>query len=127
MAKTQYYGIRFPFTAKDNTKYFVDLDSDAQKAMKSDIMHLIFTPKGQKLRDPEFGTNLVKFIFNPNDNESWADVKNDIKEAINRYIPNVNLSEIQIYEEATNGIMAKIQYTVDKGAFISEETIITKI
>lgn len=123
----QFYNIRFPFTAKDKYGYFVDLDSDSQKAMKSDIMHVIFTPKGQRVRDPEFGTNLIKFIFNPNDNESWSDVKNDIKDAVSRFVPNVKLSDIEIYEDNSNGLVAKIQYEVDKGAFTYNETIITKL
>lgn len=123
----QFYNIRFPFTSKDKYGYFVDLDSDSQKAMKSDIMHVIFTPKGQKIRDPEFGTNLIKFIFNPNDNDSWSDVKNDIQEAVAKFVPNVKLSDIEVYEDKSNGLVAKIQYEVDKGAFISQETIITKL
>lgn len=127
MAVIQYYGIKYPFTAKDNTKTFVDLDSDASIAIKSDIIHIIFTPKGQRIRDPEFGTNLIKFIFNPNDNESWADIKDEIKSAVSKSVPNVTLKEIEIYEEQNYGIIAKIQYDIDKGAFISEETIITKL
>ena len=123
----QFYNIRFPFTSKDKYGYFVDLDSDSQKAMKSDIMHVIFTPKGQRLRDPEFGTNLIKFIFNPNDNESWSDVKNDIKDAVSKFVPNVKLSDIEVYEDTSNGLVAKIQYEVDNGAFTYNDTIITKI
>lgn len=123
----QFYNIRFPFTSKDKYKYFVDLDSDSQKAMKSDIMHVIFTPKGQKIRDPEFGTNLIKFIFNPNDDDSWSDVKNDIQEAVSKYVPNVKLTNIEVYEEQNNGLVAKIQYEVNEGAFVSQETIITNL
>lgn len=127
MAKTQYYGLRYPFTSKDNTGYFVDLDIDSQNGIKSEIMHIIFTPKGQRLRDPEFGTDLIKFIFNPNDNESWGDIKEDIRSAISRSIPNVTLKDIEIIQDGLGGVNTKIQYTVDKGAYVSEDTIITKI
>ena len=61
MSKKQYYSIHYPFTNESIEKTFVDLDSNSQKAIQSDIMHLIFTPKGQRIRNPEFGTNLVKY------------------------------------------------------------------
>lgn len=127
MASKQFVSIRYPFTSKDIEGYFVDLDSDNQKAMRSDIMHLIFTPTNQRIRHPEFGTDLIKFIFNPNDDQSWSDVKSEIQEKIRQFIPAVNLTNIEVYDDPQKGLTAKIQYTVDKGKYVSEETITTPL
>ena len=127
MAEKKFVGIRYPFTSKDLEGYFVDLDSDDQKAMRSDIMHLIFTPVGQRIRHPEFGTNLIRYIFNPNDEMTWADVKNEISSKISLFIPAVKLTDINVYDDPNKGLVAEIRYTVDKGKYSVEETIVTTL
>ena len=129
MAKIQYYNIHNPFTSKGIEKFFVDLDSDSQKAMQSDIMHVIFTPKGQRIRNPEFGTNLIKYLFNPNDNETWTDVKAEIKTAVAQFVPNVTLTDLNVYANGSNshGLVVEISYSVNEDNFTSDYTIITNI
>lgn len=129
MAKIQYYNIHYPFTSKGIEKFFVDLDSDSQKAMQSDIMHVIFTPKGQRIRNPEFGTNLIKYLFNPNDNETWTDVKAEIKTAVAQFVPNVTLTDLNVYANGSNshGLVVEISYSVNEDNFTSDYTIITNI
>lgn len=129
MAKIQYYNIHYPFTSKGIEKFFVDLDSDSQKAIQSDIMHVIFTPKGQRIRNPEFGTNLIKYLFNPNDNETWTDVKAEIKTAVAQFVPNVTLTDLNVYANGSNshGLVVEISYSVNEDNFTSDYTIITNI
>lgn len=129
MAKIQYSGIHYPFTSTGLTKTFVDLDSDPQKAMQSDIIHVIFTQKNERIRNPEFGTNLIRYIFNPNDNDTWSDVKSEIKTAIAQFVPNVTLTDLNVYANGGDGhgLVAEISYTVNEGNSTSEYTIITNI
>ena len=91
-------------------------------------MHLIFTPKGQKIRDPEFGTNLIQFIFNPNDTQTWGEVKSDIKEAVSKFVPNASLDDIEIYEvNDGRGLVADIKYSVKDSTFNNTYQLITKL
>ena len=69
--KKQYYGIKFPFTDRNMEGFFVDLNSTIQDKVASEIAHVILTPKGTRLRRPEFGTDLLKYVFEPNDDMSW--------------------------------------------------------
>ena len=69
MGVKQKYGIKYPFTTYNNEMVFMDLNDTFAEGIKSKVLHVIFTPKGSKLRDPEFGTNLVQFIFS-NDEKS---------------------------------------------------------
>ena len=60
----RYININYPF--KDSPKgFFLDLNSDDASAIKADLMHLVLTRKGQRLYNPDFGTDLLKFIFEP--------------------------------------------------------------
>ena len=92
-------------------------------------MHIIFTPKGQKIRDPEFGTDLVKNIFEPNENETWAQIQAAISKAINRYLPEALLNRIEMLKNEDNAseIFVKIQYSVKKGSTVEQDSIIATL
>lgn len=128
MAKTSFIGIKFPFNIQSIQKTFLDLDSTPQDAIKSSLMHLIFTPKGQRIRNPEFGTNLIQFIFSPNDAQTWGEVKTEIQQAVTRFIPNTTLNNIEVYEvDDGRGLIASIEYTVKDGSFSNTYKLITKL
>lgn len=112
MAKTQYYGIKFPTQIKWGQSLF-DLNNSKADMVKSQLIHLIFTPQGQKLRDPLFGTNLIKFIFDPNDEIMWEDVILEIKNKVKQYIPNCEVIDVttETLEEGT-GLAVNLKYTV---------------
>ena len=93
----QRYDIKFPFQTKSLLNTFIDLNLNEMDSIKSQIMHLLFTPVGQRLRKPLFGSKLIQFIFNPNDTQTWDDVVSEIKTMINTYIPNCTLNEINVW------------------------------
>ena len=99
MSKTQKYGIKFPTNAKEG-KYLLDLNNSMNESVKSQLIHLIFTPEGQRLRNPQFGTNLIQYLFNPDDKLTWDDVCSHIKEKVNTYIIGCNVENV-ITEQAT--------------------------
>lgn len=127
MPQTTFYNVSFPFTTKDENGYFVDLDTQMEESIKSDLLHLLMTPKGQKIRDPEFGTDLIKYIFSPNDQESWDDVKTEIQQSVARNLNNVKLNDIEVYQEDQHGLMARISYSVNHGSYTTNTTITTPI
>jgi len=125
----KYLGIRFPFTAQDPEGFFVDMEYDPYKEIKSDLMHLIFTPKGQRLRMPIFGTNLIRYIFEPNDDISYTDIKVELQESIKKFIPNVKITSLIVTNSTTENYTANIQikYDIDEGSFITSDSITTSI
>lgn len=128
MARTQKYGIKFPFTVKDYDKTFVDLDKTAGEGIKSQIMHLIFTPMGQRLRRPLFGSKLLQFLFNPDDAQTFGDVKSEISDMIKRNIPNCSLDDISVYEvDEGLGLVVNIKYSVTSNGETTQYQIITNI
>lgn len=123
------YGIKYPFTAQDSEGYFLDINHDIKEKVKSDLMHVIFTPKGQKLRDPEFGTDLIRYIFEPNDGETWGSVKSEITEAVKKYVKGATLKDIAVLqnEEETREIFVRIDYSVSNGFQSINDSIVTKL
>lgn len=125
MKVIQKYGIKYPFTSDNDDGTYIDLNNTYADGIKSQVLHVIFTPKGQKLRDPEFGTDIIKYIFSPSDYLTFNSLKNEISEKINKYVPSVTFRDIAIYdsEETNNGIVVMIEYSVSKG----NKTEITKV
>lgn len=129
MALTQKYGIKYPFTSENDEGTYIDLNNTLGEGVKSQVLHVIFTPKGQKLRDPDFGTNLIKYIFGPSDSLTLNDVKTEITSQINKYVPSVEFRDISIYNSETsdNGIIVMVEYGVKRGNKIEITTVAVKL
>lgn len=124
MAVTQKYGIKYPFTSDNDNGTYIDLNESFGDGIKSQILHVLFTPKGQKLRDPDFGTDVIKYIFSPSDAITFNSLKSDISEQISKYVPSVVFRDISIYKDEEDGnIVVMVEYGVSKG----NKTEITKV
>lgn len=111
------YGIKFPFTADNEDGLFIDVDKNIDDKVASRIVHVILTTKGTRLRNPEFGTDLVKYIFDPSDDMEWDMVKEEVTKAVSTYVKDVTLNNISVIRDDSNdnGIYMKLEYTVNKG------------
>ena len=125
MAVTQKYGIKYPFTTDNDDGTYIDLNKTYGEGIQSQVLHVIFTPKGQKLRDPDFGTDLVKYIFSQSDSSTFGSIKAEISSQIAKYVPEVEFRDISIYnsEGDDNGIIVMVEYGVKQG----NKTEVTKV
>lgn len=115
MAKTQHYGIKFPIQIVSEEGKCLDLNLTKAQMVKSQLMHVLFTPIGQRIRQPNFGTNLIQFLFNPNDEETFSDVFLTIKQTVKKWIPDCSLEDITITETDNGlGLDAKITFSVNE-------------
>lgn len=127
--KKQYYGIKFPLTSNNLQGMFIDLNKDMTDKVASEIAHVLLTPKRSRLRMPEFGTDLMKFIFSDNVESDWDAIKNEAHSAVGRYVPNATLNEIEIIrkEDDEHSVYLSLSYTVQKGNKTEDNRSIIKI
>ena len=125
MAVTQKYGIKYPFTTDNDDGTYIDLNKTYGEGIQSQVLHVIFTPKGQKLRDPDFGTDLIKYIFSQSDSSTFGSIKGEISSQIAKYVPEVEFRDISIYnrEGDDNSIVVMVEYGVKQG----NKTEVTKV
>ena len=125
----QYFGIKFPFTANNLDGFFVDLNSDIDEKVISEIAHVILTPKKSRIRKPDFGTDLVKFLFNDSIDTTWENVKEEVKESIKKYISNAELDSIEVItpDEEPNSIYLDMRLTFRKGQTEEHKRIAIKL
>lgn len=127
--KKQYYGIKFPFTDNNNDGIFIDLNTDGDEKVASQIAHIILTPKRTRVRMPDFGTDLIKYIFSPNDELEWGEVKEEISNAIKKYLNDITINDVNVImdENNDNGIYVSIDYSTQRGNLIEKNKMMIKI
>ena len=112
--RKQYYGIKFPFTANNLNEFFLDLNIELKDKVASEIAHVLLTPKRTRIRKPDFGTDLIKYIFEANDELTFDDIKKEAQESVSKYVPNVVLDSIEVVSppEDPNSVYLDLIYTV---------------
>ena len=126
--KGKFINIAFPFK-ESNRGDFILLNNEDNSAIKSDLMHLILTRKGERLYLPDFGTNLLKFIYEPNDDITRTDIKTEITDTVKKYLPNLQINDISVEPSEDNEYHAKVRidYTVTEGVFQEKDFIIIQL
>lgn len=129
MAKKQFFGIKYPFITDGFEKFYVDANSTQKEKARSQLMHVVFTPKGQRLRNPEFGTDLIKYIFEQNDTITWESVKNEVSESVKRWVPNILVNNIQVVknENDESEIFVRLDYSVSEGNKVTNDSVVVQI
>jgi hypothetical protein len=129
MAKRQLFGIKYPFVPDTETGYYVAANKTIAEKVRSQLMHIVFTPKGQRIRNPEFGTDLIKFIFSPNDGTTWESVKAEVTESVKRWATNINLRDIKVVqnEEDDAQVFVRLDYSVTEGNKTTNDSVVVEL
>ena len=74
-----------------------DITSDFdESAVRNSILNLFNTVPGQNLLNPEYGLNLLQYLFEPINETSGRQIGNDIVAGINTYEPRVLVKNVEI-------------------------------
>lgn len=128
MANGNYINIDFPF--KNSPKgFFLNLNSTDQRAIKADLMHLLLTRKGQRLYNPDFGTDLLKYIFEPNDERTLGEVKEEVSASIQKYLPKLVVTNLTVTrsDDEEHAAIIRIDYRVTDNVFDMVDYVIIKV
>jgi phage baseplate assembly protein W len=124
----KFINIEFPFQ-DDSKGKFLAMNSVSERAIKSDLIHLLLTNKGERLYLPDYGANLRKYLFEPNETTVHGKIKNEIQTAISKYIPNLQVDEISLsrgeegQDRNEHHVLVTIDYTVTEGAFKRSDSV----
>lgn len=128
MANGKYININYPF--KDSHKgFFLDLNDEDSQAIKADLLHLILTRRGQRLYKPDFGTDLLKFIFEPEDGMTMIGIKEEIYNVVKAYLPQLQIDELSIVEsdESEYAAVVTIKYSITDAVFTTSDMVVVKL
>ena len=67
-----------------------------EAAIARSIRNIVFTSPGEKIFNPEFGSEISKVLFENIDEISAISIKDEIETSIRNYEPRVNIEEVDI-------------------------------
>lgn len=119
------YNITFPLNDDIATNSYFLMSKVTKDAFSSDLLLLLLTNKGERYYEPDYGTNLLKFIFEPNDNLNANDIEQEIKRTVSAYIPALTINQVtfnQLVDDngepiSENQINVNIKFTFSEDAF----------
>ena len=88
-------GVNLPFTRDNKTGWF-DQSFTTLDAAKSNLRNLLLTMKGERLMQPNFGTDLMKLVFEQDDGTLIDRIRETIITAVDFWLPYLRLNTIEV-------------------------------
>ena len=88
-------GVNLPFSRDNKTGWF-DQSFTTLDAAKSNLRNLLLTMKGERLMQPNFGTDLMKLVFEQDDGTLIDRIRETIITAVDFWLPYLNLNTVEI-------------------------------
>lgn len=119
------YNIKFPLEDDVSQNTYLLMSRVTKEAFSSDLLLLLLTQKGERYYEPDYGTDLLKFVFEPNDTLTASDVEQEIKRTVSLYIPALTINSVTFnWNTDDNGqpisenqLNVNIKFTYSEDAF----------
>ena len=85
-------GVIFPLGRGNNGYFNVSYTTLVQ--IQTNLKNLLLTQKGERLMQPEFGSDLYKCLFEPNTKSLETKIDQTITDAVNAWMPYVTIESI---------------------------------
>lgn len=123
--------IRFPLVDDKAKNIFFQQNDITKDALTSNLLLLLLTNKGERYYQPNYGTNLLKFVFEPKDNVTESDIENDIKNTVKEFIPQLSIRNVRFFDEVDdegnpvgeNQLSVVIDFTFSEDVFSENDTL----
>jgi phage baseplate assembly protein W len=103
-------GISLPFNANG----IFPKTYSTKDQIKSNLINLLLTYKGERIENPEFGADLPRLLFEPISDDTFFKIENQILNNVGIYIPEITILNIEINPDADNNtILIKIDYKLN--------------
>ena len=125
------YNITYPFKDNNETRSFIQMNQVSKDAYSSNLLLLLLTQKGERYYESDYGTNLIKFIFEPNDQLTATDVEEEIRNTVALYMPEIKITSVTFnWNENENGepisenqLNVNIQFIYTEGSLTEQGNI----
>ena len=90
------------------------LNSNMLDVVKQNFKHLVLTAPGERMMIPDFGVGIRNFLFEQNDQSTYAAIRGKLDEQVQKYIPFIAIQDVQFEggEPQDNGVQIVITYEV---------------
>jgi phage baseplate assembly protein W len=126
----KYINIKFPIEDDPINNFLFRRNNTTKEALLSNLNLLLLTNKWERYFNPLYGTDLLKYVFEQNDNIVRLEIENEIKQTVNRYIPKLIINRIdfaQPEENSENSLDILINFTYNDDVFSETDVLTIKI
>jgi phage baseplate assembly protein W len=99
-------GLELPF-ARSRTGLFGLTETTLEQAGHN-IKNLLLTAKGERVMQPDFGSNLRSLLFEQQDENLNINIKEAIQEAMSTWLPYIDISNVNISQDETKPNQMKV-------------------
>jgi len=92
----QNINIRFPIEDDKSTGGLFRLNKTTRDAVNTNLIYLFLSNIGGRYYRPRFGTNLLRFIFEPSDELTTSDIIEELNLRVSKYIPHVTIKDVDV-------------------------------
>jgi phage baseplate assembly protein W len=126
----KYINIKFPIEDDPINNFLFRRNNTTKEALLSNLNLLLLTNKWERYFNPLYGTDLLKYVFEQNDNIVRLEIENEIKQTVNKYIPKLIINRIdfaQPEENSENSLDILINFTYNDDVFSETDVLTIKI
>jgi phage baseplate assembly protein W len=111
-------GVSLPFNGPFNSTY------STKEQIKSNLVNLLLTNKGERVFNPEFGANLKTTIFEGIVEDTSELIKELINFNVSLFMPEITITNIEITKsEDTNTILVAVFYRINISGTADQITV----
>ena len=106
-----YVGIEFPLDYSQEG--FFRKTKTIRQQVKSNIRNLLLTEKGERVFQPNFGSNLKSLLFEQITPTLLENVENNIRESLSTWLPYVNVNNLVAVQDDRNlnQVLISLEYS----------------
>jgi phage baseplate assembly protein W len=106
-----YVGIEFPLDYSQEG--FFRKTKTIRQQVKSNIRNLLLTERGERVFQPNFGSNLKSLLFEQITPTSLENVENNIRESLSTWLPYVNVNNLVVVQDDRNPnqVLTSLEYS----------------
>ena len=119
-----YIGLKLPIKNSNNLDF--DMTKTSLEQSRFNITNLLLTNTGERVYQPEFGSRLRELIFEQIDDNLPTKIEEEVRRAISKWLPYVNISSVETLTNDTNEnqIYVKIKYFTSLNRKTEQEVVI---
>ena len=109
------FGLTFPLTYNNQLGGFFPTSKTLREQVSSNIKNLLLTSKGERVGQPEFGTDVTSILFEPITPDIGDRLEASITDGISQWLPYVTIQNIFVStpDDQPNSIFISIEFSVD--------------
>ena len=106
-----YIGLTYPIRQGTNTDF--ELTKSSFEQAEYNLTNLLLTQKGERVYQPEFGSNLRRICFEQVDDNLLETIETDIKNTVEQWLSYIIINEIEVLTDDgnTSKIYIQIKYS----------------